>query len=226
MPDQIEDRVIVDPLLHDGIDLDRREARRLGRRDPGQHFVEVAAIAAHRAEHLAIETVEADRDAVQPGGGQPARDRRQQHRIGRQREVFDAVDLAQASDQIVDVLVQQRFPAGQAQLGDAEPHGDPRDAHDLVVAEPLGAREELIVRVILRRGHAVRAAEVALVQQRDSQVAQRPPETVPGIARRRCRRVAHGVILPESAAGWQAPRGLGVSSPETVPASAARADFL
>ena len=61
---------------------------------------------------------------------------------------------------------------------DAERDEDARETRDLLEAEQLVARQEDVVAAEDLLRHAVGAAEVAAVRDRDAQVVQRPPELV------------------------------------------------
>jgi hypothetical protein len=86
--EQIQDLVIVDAALNDGIDLDRREARAAGRRDASQHVLQLTKPTGHLRKGIRIQTVQADRDALQSRRTQCRGMLREQHAIGRQRDVL------------------------------------------------------------------------------------------------------------------------------------------
>ena len=52
------------------------------------------------------------------------------------------------------------------------------DCFDFVVGQPLLHSEELVIGVKLRFGHAIGAAKVALIEQGNAQIVQRPAERV------------------------------------------------
>src|SRR6185503_8491367 len=78
----------------------------------------------------------------------------------------------------VDVAAKQGLAAGQANLLDALSGEDPREARNLLERQQLGPAHELVVVAEDLARHAVRAAEVTAVGDRDPQVAQRAPECV------------------------------------------------
>ena len=76
------------------------------------------------------------------------------------------------------VAAQQRLAAGQAQLAHAERAEDARQPGDLLEGEQLGPRQEREVAAVDLARHAVRAAEIAPVGDRDAQVVDRPAQRV------------------------------------------------
>src|SRR5690606_39838741 len=121
-------------------------------------------------------------DPMQARVAQCLRMARQQARVGGQGEVPHALDRGKPAHEIGEVATQQRLAAGQAQLVDAEAHEDACKALDLLEAQAIALGEELVVARIAILRHAVRTAEIAAVEYRNAQVAQRPSAT---IARRR-----------------------------------------
>ena len=92
--------------------------------------------------------------------------------------VSSASSSREHRDQLLDVAADERLAAGEADLLHAERHGRPRDARDLVEVEQLLAVEEPVVVAEHLLRHAVRAAEVAPVRDRDPQVAKGPAEGI------------------------------------------------
>ena len=84
----------------------------------------------------------------------------------------------QLPDQELDVLAQQRFAAGEADLAHPMRHELPRHAGDFLERQQGRMRQVGVVLVEHLLGHAVAAAEVAAVGHADAQVAQRPPQRV------------------------------------------------
>src|SRR5262245_30162407 len=70
------------------------------------------------------------------------------------------------------------LPPGDPELLDAERGHDPHQALDLLEAEELRPGEEAVLLAVDLRRHAVGAAEVAAVGDRDAKVAQRTSELV------------------------------------------------
>ena len=62
---QVEDLVVVDVALHDGVDLDGAEPDLLGRLDAVEHAVQLVT-PGHLEEALAIERIEADVEPIEP----------------------------------------------------------------------------------------------------------------------------------------------------------------
>jgi len=135
--DQIEHGVIVHTTLHDGVDLDRGELGAPRMLDAIQHFIDAAEAAAHAREYLCIEAVEADGDALEACGLQLARIAREQNAIGRERDVLNARDIAQVTDQVGEIRAQQRLAACQAELAHPELREQPPETHDLLERQPL-----------------------------------------------------------------------------------------
>jgi primosomal protein N' len=101
--------------------------------------------------------------------------------FGRRRTLGVVVDVAERSelpDQPVEIAAQERFPARDSQLVHAEAGEDPRDALDLLERQELAARQEAVVVAEDLLRHAVDAAKVAAVRDRDAQVAERPSPRV------------------------------------------------
>ena len=81
-------------------------------------------------------------------------------------------------DEVLEIAAEERLAARDPQLAHAEVDEDARDALDLLEREELAPRQEavLVAEHLLR--HAVDAAEVAAVGDRDAQVADRAAEGV------------------------------------------------
>ena len=80
---------------------------------------------------------------------------------------------SQLLDQPLDVLAQQRLAAGQPYFANAELDVNPREPHDFLERQKVGVWKERIVAPedVLR--HAVDAAEIAAVGDRNPQVVHR-----------------------------------------------------
>src|SRR5205809_211059 len=76
------------------------------------------------------------------------------------------------------VAAHQRLAPGQADLLHAETDEDARQPRDLLEAEDGAVRQERVIGVEHLARHAVHAAEVAAVGDRDAQVVHRAPERV------------------------------------------------
>ena len=183
------DLVVVRAALDDHVDLDRPEPDALRLVDAAQHVGDREIDVVHAPEDRVVQRVQADRDALQAGVLQRLRLAREQRAVGRQRQVQRrAVGRAQRGqhrDQRLEVLAQQRLAAGEADLAHAVRDEQARRARDLLEAQQRAVRQEGVVLVEHFLGHAVAAAEVAAVGDRDAQVAQRAAEPV-GTAARRC----------------------------------------
>jgi hypothetical protein len=104
--------------------------------------------------------VEALQTSLDQRSGEPV----EQDAVGCQRQIADALDGREHPDKHGQVAPDERLAAGQPHLVDAESREHSHKARDLLEAEDLLPPEPLQA---LRR-HAVRAAEVALVGDRDA----------------------------------------------------------
>ena len=120
-----------------------------------------------------VEGIEADIDAGDAGVFQLARIFRQLGGIGGQRQVAQAFDRTEVAKQLHDILPYQRFAAGDANLVDAELDEGTADAFHFFQRQQLRARHELH---LFR--HAVNAAQIAAVGDRQTDVADVATETV------------------------------------------------
>ena len=102
---------------------------------------------------------------------------RQQRAVGGERQV-EARDLREHRHQALQVAPHQRLAAGEADFLHAEAGEQARQARDLLEREHFVVRDELEVVVEHLARHAVHAAEVAAVGDRNAQVAQAAPERV------------------------------------------------
>src|SRR5262249_3853902 len=84
------------------------------------------------------------------------------------------------ADQVRQVAAQKRFAPGEAQLAYTEFHEHPRNPHDLIEGKALVRAEEAVPLVILLARHAVRAAEIAAIHDRDAQVTDGASQDVTG----------------------------------------------
>src|SRR5262245_36687600 len=95
-------------------------------------------------------------------------------RVGGHRQVLDAFDFGQALDQAFQLATQHRLAARHAQLVDPDADEDLRQADDLLVSQYL--RLGLPLHSLF--GHAVEAAEIAAVSDRNAQIADGAAVTV------------------------------------------------
>ena len=162
--DEVEDLVVVDAPDDDGVDLDRGEPGRPGGVEAGEDAVE-ARPPGDRFEAVPAERVQADRHPREPGRLE-ARPRirpgagRWSSGPGRRVRAGPAAPRARATPRRASgsppVSRKRRTPGGHGRAG----HGG-----DLLVAQHVGHRHERHPRL----GHAVDAAQVAAVGDRDAQ---------------------------------------------------------
>src|SRR5437899_2114222 len=157
----------------DDVHLDRRDARiAFELFETGQHFIQPAT-AGDLVEAVVLQCVQADVDALQARLGQRSGQRAQQEAIGGQAQAAHW-QARHALDQLREPRPQRRFTARQADLFDPQLDGHPGDALDLVKRQYGVALEPLHTLL----GHAVDAAEVAPVCDRDAQIADAPTVAV------------------------------------------------
>ena len=172
---------VVDAALDDGVHLDA-EAGRGGGGDAVEHAADREADVVHGAERLVVERVEADGDALEAGRDERLGLLRQQRAVRRQRDV-EAAERRQALDQHLEVAAQERLAARDPDLLDAVRDERAREPLDLLEAEQLLAVHEAVAATEHLLGHAVDAAEVAAVGDRDPEVADRPAQGVQSCCR-------------------------------------------
>ena len=136
------------------------------------------AAAVHQLEDFVVDAVETDRDAVQARVLELLRLLGQQIAIGGEGDVRDALDVGHLGDELPQVGSQQGLAAGDAGLVYAELSEQTGDAGDLLEGQDFLTRQELVGLAEDLGGHAIRAAEVAAVGDRDSQVSHGPAHCV------------------------------------------------
>ena len=114
----------------------------MARLDTRQHFVQIVT-PRDAQKALAVERIQMDVDAAQAGVIQRRASSGQQDAVGGQRQVADARNGRQLADEYRQVAAHQRLPAGDPQLGDAQPCRHPREAFDLFEIQDLAALHEL-----------------------------------------------------------------------------------
>ena len=145
-----------------------------GRRvDPAEHARDREVDVVHRPEDLVVQRVEADRDPRQPRVGEHLRLLREERPVGREREV-EVAERRQLRDEHLQVAPEQRLATRDAELRHAEVDEHRRDAPDLLEGQELAPGQEAVVLPEDLFRHAVDAAEVAAVGDRDAEIAERP----------------------------------------------------
>src|SRR6478672_9033284 len=175
----VQHRTVVHVALYDHVDLDG-ETGLLRGLDALEHAGNREADVVHGLEDVVVEGVEADGDTVEAGIAERPGLCRQQGAVGGQGEVGEALrpQRGEHRDQRLEVAAEQRLAAGEADLGDAGGQEQPGQTLDLLEAQQLlAAQEHEVVPEHLLR-HAVGAAEVAAIGDRDAQIAERPCESV------------------------------------------------
>lgn len=129
-------------------------------------------------------------------------------RVGGERDVdlpaVGSLESAKVRNEFFESLAKQRLAAREAQLLDAVGDHDARDAQDFLKGEKFGVGEEGVRIAELFLGHAVAAAEVAVVRNRNAEV---PKRSSAGVAP-----VAAGAPHGTSLRNGQAAHGSGIRS--------------
>ena len=176
---------VVDTALDDGVHLDG-EADGRGRLDPLEHAGDREVDVVHRLKTASSSESRLTLMRSRPASRKRLRLAGEQRRVRRQRQV-EPVDRRQPSHELLELFAQQRLAAGQPDLLDAERGERARHALELLEREELLAVHEAILVPEDRLRHAVRAAEVAAVGDRDAKVADRAPERVDWLHTKRVR---------------------------------------
>ncbi len=127
-----------------------------------------------RAEAFAIERVQADGDAMEPGRAQRRRLGAQQDAVGRQRQIGDRAPRREALDEDRQIAPQQRLAAGKPHAIDAKRRKDVHEGGDFLERQQVLARQPHVVGL----RHTVMTPEVAAVRDRDAETAQRAREAI------------------------------------------------
>src|SRR5438128_8548191 len=171
---EVDDLVVVAAAHHDHVELDGAEASHAGGCQATEHTIERIA-AGEILEAVRVQRIQADVEPLQPGGLEGLRFCLEKDAIRGHRDVERLVDGGDHGGQLLDAPAHERLAAGQPDGADAAVvDEDARDAHDLLEAEHLVARQPG------KAGgrHAVDAAKVAAVRDRDTQVIRNPPEGI------------------------------------------------
>ena len=167
------EHILVHAPDHDGVDLDRLEAVFEGGIDAGERLLD-AAQARDLGEAVSVQGVERDVHAVEPGFAKCRRKTREQGAVGGEGDVLDTIDGANFLDEGNDAVRDERFAPGEPHARDALGSDEPHEMSDLLGGEQLVVRAHRDALL----GHAVHAAEVALVRDGDAQVVDASAEAV------------------------------------------------
>jgi hypothetical protein len=111
---------------------------------------------------------------VKPGVAKRLSAGREQHAIGRHREVANHRPVGQTPNQVRQVSPQQRFTAGQANLVDAKTREHVHERLDLLEVQDVLTRQPHVVRL----RHAIAAAQIAAIGDRKTEVPERSVEAI------------------------------------------------
>ena len=124
-----------------------------------------------------MQAVQADGDARQTRILERLCLSRQQHAVGGQRDFHRfpqrCAQFREHRDQLFEVAAQQRLAPGQPDLPHAQRNENLGQPGDLLETEQFVAWQEHMILAEHRARHAIGAAQVATVSDRDAQVAQR-----------------------------------------------------
>src|SRR5436190_24399149 len=114
---KIRDLVFIVTAHDDGVDLDRIEACFFGCRNAFHYSIQNID-ASHLLEDVALQTVEADCDAIQSGFLQAVSAMRQEVSVGCQGKITETsiFQLRELKNDLLDVAAHHRLAAGQANL--------------------------------------------------------------------------------------------------------------
>jgi hypothetical protein len=171
--EQVADLVLVESTDDDAVDLDRTEPR-VPRGADALDDVSVSGAARERDEPLGPQGVEAHGHAIETRSAKRACRGRQQHAIRGEGEIGDLGNGAKRSHQDIEVMTQEGLTTGESDLRRAQPGEDPGEPGQLLEREYRLARQPGVFRL----GHAIAAAEVAAIGDRESQAAERPREGI------------------------------------------------
>jgi len=183
---------LVHATQHEGVDLDRTQARARGGLDALQDVTQ-AITPRNRRVVLTVQRIQGDIDAVQTRIPQSLGALSQAQRIRRQRQVrslpFVGPKLGTLRDNPFEASAQQRFAARESNLTDTQPlDTDAHEAHNLRVGQRFLSGQP----VQTLGGHAVRAAQITAIRQGNAQVTGHSTEGVDEPQRRlTCGRVCH-----------------------------------
>jgi hypothetical protein len=138
-----------------------------GRVDSFEHALHREVDVVHRREDVVVQRVEADGHALQPRLAQRGGLLGEQRPVRRQRQV-EPVDRRELLDESLDVPADERLTPGDPDLLDAVVREGAREPRDLLEREKLASVEEAVVAPEDLLRHAVDAAEVAAVGDRDA----------------------------------------------------------
>jgi hypothetical protein len=123
---------------------------------------------------LGVDGVEADVDAVEAGPGQRGGRPLQAHPIGRHRDPRAGLESGDAGDDVDERASQQWLAPGQTDLLDPQPDENPHQTEHFLVGQHLRFGHP----VQALGGHAIGAAQVAAVGDRDTQITTETTEAV------------------------------------------------
>ena len=168
---EVDNEVVVDAFLNDRVDFYGAKARLFGSADAFEYALGAMGATAHEIKGLVVNRVEAHGEAVQTGVFEALRFGGEEIAIGGEGEVLYAVDLREFGDEGFEVSTQEGFAAGDPDFVDAEIDKNSGEAGDFFKGEDFCFGKKFVLFAKDLGGHAIGAAEIAFVGDRDTQVA-------------------------------------------------------
>jgi hypothetical protein len=159
--------VVIEISKGDSIDLDRRKPCPLRFLDAFPDPVK-GIHAGYYLELFRNQGVQADVDPAKTRCYERIHVVFQQHAIGGQRNIANPVNLVQLPDESMDTFADQRLPAGNPDLADAELNRNSDEAENFLIAQDLIMRQD----GNLIAGRTVLAPEITSIRNGNTQVIQ------------------------------------------------------
>ena len=177
-----DEGVLIDPRLDHHVHLDGRKPGFEGMVDAAQDLFWANGAAGHGGHRGCIQGIETDGETLQADLAQCLGQVAGKHcAVGGHGQIIDAGYGRQHGHQLGDTPAQQGLAPCEAQLGDSQLGSCTGHPGDLLEGQHVPARQESIAGPKHFAWHAVGAAQVAAVGERQAQIGQRPPQSVDGM---------------------------------------------
>ena len=171
------EEVLVETANGDGVYLDRIKAVLESRVDARKHVLDLSETR-HVGELCGIERVERDVDARETGILQIGRHLGEQYAIGRERNVLDSRRSGDLAYEVNHAFADEWLATCETHPANARLRRAAREVGDLLDAQDGLVRSERHALL----GHAVYAAQIAAICQRDAQIVNLAPVIVLHVA--------------------------------------------